>query len=142
MVFTNIIDNRHTAFVKKSLIIKFVHCDVISRYIHHVDFTENILPEFEEISMKVQAWIQLLFLSTLLVTSEMCMVSVIHTNKLHILGHEQLLWTKVYSRHSTSCGLAFGYFNTVTIVRNHVKLLHVYKSRRGFSKGTVLYGGY
>ena len=28
------------------------------------------------------------------------------------------------------------------IVRNHVKLLHVYKSRRGFSKGTVLCGGY
>ena len=27
-------------------------------------------------------------------------------------------------------------------VRNHVKLLHVYKSRRGFSKGTVLCGGY
>ena len=32
--------------------------------------------------MKAQAWIQLLFLSTLLVTSEMCMVSVIQTNKL------------------------------------------------------------
>ena len=28
------------------------------------------------------------------------------------------------------------------IVPNHVKLLHVYKSRRGFSKGTVLCGGY
>ena len=27
-------------------------------------------------------------------------------------------------------------------VRNHVKLLHLYKSRRGFSKGTVLCGGY
>ena len=27
-------------------------------------------------------------------------------------------------------------------VRNHVKLLHVYKSCRGFSKGTVLCGGY
>ena len=27
-------------------------------------------------------------------------------------------------------------------VRNHIKLLHVYKSRRGFSKGTVLCGGY
>ena len=27
-------------------------------------------------------------------------------------------------------------------VRNHVKLLHVYKSRRGFSKGTLLCGGY
>ena len=27
-------------------------------------------------------------------------------------------------------------------VRNHVKLLHVYKSRRGFSKDTVLCGGY
>ena len=32
--------------------------------------------------------------------------------------------------------------NYVKIVRNHVKLLHVYKSRRGFSKGTVLCGGY
>ena len=30
----------------------------------------------------------------------------------------------------------------IKYVRNHVKLLHVYKSRRGFSKGTVLYGGY
>ena len=28
------------------------------------------------------------------------------------------------------------------LVHNHVKLLHVYKSRRGFSKGTVLCGGY
>ena len=28
------------------------------------------------------------------------------------------------------------------IVRNHVKLLRVINSRRGFSKGTVLYGGY
>ena len=28
------------------------------------------------------------------------------------------------------------------LVRNHAKLLHVYKSRRGFSKGTVLCGGY
>ena len=28
------------------------------------------------------------------------------------------------------------------LVRNHVKLLHVYKSRRGFSKGTVLCSGY
>ena len=28
------------------------------------------------------------------------------------------------------------------IVRNHIKLLHVYKSRRGFSKGTVLCSGY
>ena len=27
------------------------------------------------------------------------------------------------------------------LVRNHVKLLHVYKSRRGFSKGTVLCSG-
>ena len=27
------------------------------------------------------------------------------------------------------------------LVGNHVKLLHVYKSRRGFSKGTVLCGG-
>ena len=30
----------------------------------------------------------------------------------------------------------------ISVVRNHVKLLHVYKSRRGFSKGTVLCGGY
>ena len=29
-----------------------------------------------------------------------------------------------------------------SVVRNHIKLLHVYKSRRGFSKGTVLCGGY
>ena len=28
------------------------------------------------------------------------------------------------------------------VVRNHVKLLRVINSRRGFSKGTVLYGGY
>ena len=28
------------------------------------------------------------------------------------------------------------------LVRNHVKLLRVINSRRGFSKGTVLYGGY
>ena len=27
-------------------------------------------------------------------------------------------------------------------VRNHVKLIHVVNSRRGFSKGTVLCGGY
>lgn len=26
-------------------------------------------------------------------------------------------------------------------VRNHVKLMHVVNSRRGFSKGTVLWGG-
>ena len=33
--------------------------------------------------------------------------------------------------------------NTIScLVRNHVKLLHVYKLRRGFSKGTVLCGGY
>ena len=32
--------------------------------------------------------------------------------------------------------------NSAELVRNHVKLLHVYKSRRGFSKGTVLCGGY
>ena len=30
----------------------------------------------------------------------------------------------------------------INSVRNHVKLLHVYKSGRGFSKGTVLCGGY
>ena len=29
-----------------------------------------------------------------------------------------------------------------TAVRNHVKLIHVVTSRRGFSKGTVLCGGY
>ena len=28
------------------------------------------------------------------------------------------------------------------VVRNHDKLLRVINSRRGFSKGTVLYGGY
>ena len=28
------------------------------------------------------------------------------------------------------------------VVPNHVKLLHEYKSRRGFSKGTVLCGEY
>ena len=33
-------------------------------------------------------------------------------------------------------------FRYLILVRNHVKLLHVYKSRRGFSKGTVLCGGY
>ena len=32
--------------------------------------------------------------------------------------------------------------NFLNAVRNHVKLLHVCKSRRGFSKGTVLCGGY
>ena len=33
--------------------------------------------------------------------------------------------------------------NTIScLVRNHVKLLHVYKLRRGFFKGTVLCGGY
>ena len=30
----------------------------------------------------------------------------------------------------------------VGTVRNHVKLIHVVTSRRGFSKGTVLCGGY
>ena len=30
---------------------------------------------------------------------------------------------------------------SIPVVRNHVKLLHVYKSRWGFSKGTVLCGG-
>ena len=34
------------------------------------------------------------------------------------------------------------HFYEFSLVRNHVKLLHVYKSRRGFSKGTVLCGGY
>ena len=29
-----------------------------------------------------------------------------------------------------------------TAVSNHVKLIHVVNSRRGFSKGTVLCGGY
>ena len=28
------------------------------------------------------------------------------------------------------------------VVRNHVKLMHIINSRRGFSKGTVLYSGY
>ena len=32
--------------------------------------------------------------------------------------------------------------NTEFVVRNHVKLIHVVTSRRGFSKGTVLCGGY
>ena len=40
--------------------------------------------------MKAQAWIQLLFLSTLLVTSEMCMVSVIQTYKLHNLVDQSM----------------------------------------------------
>ena len=42
---------------------------------------------------------------------------------------------RVQSGKITVCNY-FGSF-----VRNHVKLLHVYKSRRGFSKGTVLCGG-
>ena len=33
-------------------------------------------------------------------------------------------------------------FSIFEFVRNHIKLLHVSKSRRGFSKGTVLCGGY
>ena len=32
--------------------------------------------------------------------------------------------------------------NSLNAVRNHVKLIHVVTSRRGFSKGTVLCGGY
>ena len=31
---------------------------------------------------------------------------------------------------------------TSCLVRNHVKLMRVINSRRGFSKGTVLCGGY
>ena len=33
-------------------------------------------------------------------------------------------------------------FTFVSFVRNHVKLMRVINSRRGFSKGTVLCGGY
>ena len=33
-------------------------------------------------------------------------------------------------------------YNILDLVRNHVKLIHVVNSRRGFSKGAVLCGGY
>ena len=41
----------------------------------------------------------------------------------------------------TSPAMSFLYWNQ-NLVRNHVKLMHVINSRRGFSMGTVLCGGY
>ena len=34
------------------------------------------------------------------------------------------------------------FYQYISVVRNHVKLIHIVTSRRGFSMGTVLCGGY
>ena len=46
------------------------------------------------------------------------------------------------STYMAASGKARTLDNTMETVRNHVKLIHVINSRRGFSKGTVLCDGY
>ena len=54
----------------------------------------------------------------------------------------KLLWHEDDLDTNVSFNFICLFFYNLVFVRNHVKLLHVYKSRRGFFKGTVLCGGY